>query len=72
MRQSTVPLAGMHRGAAGLGERRVEQVRADGAVAGWMPNSSTSSGVISEPPPTPVRPTMAPTTNPAMCRPNPW
>ena len=24
------------------------------AVAGWMPNSSTSSGVISEPPPVPV------------------
>jgi hypothetical protein len=31
-----------------------------------MPNSRTSSGVISEPPPTPVRPTMAPTEKPAM------
>jgi hypothetical protein len=34
------------------------------AVAGWMPNRSTSNGVISEPPPTPVSPTMAPTTKP--------
>ena len=32
------------------------------AVAGWMPNSSTSSGVINDPPPTPVKPTSMPTT----------
>ena len=35
------------------------------AVAGWKPNSSTSSGVISDPPPTPVIPTSAPTSRPA-------
>ena len=34
------------------------------AVAGLTPKSSTSSGVISEPPPTPVAPTIAPTANP--------
>src|SRR4030095_7710387 len=34
------------------------------AVAGLTPNSSTSKGVINEPPPTPVMPTMAPTTKP--------
>src|SRR6266536_2062271 len=34
------------------------------AVAGLTPNSSTSNGVINEPPPTPVMPTMAPTTKP--------
>ncbi|EXI85511.1 MAG: hypothetical protein AW12_02268 [Candidatus Accumulibacter sp. BA-94] len=34
------------------------------AVAGWTPKTSTSSGVINEPPPTPVSPTMAPTTKP--------
>ena len=34
------------------------------AVAGWMPNSSTSSGVISEPPPVPVWPTRRPTRKP--------
>src|SRR6185437_5272588 len=36
------------------------------AVAGAVPNSSTRTGVISEPPPTPVRPTMAPTRKPAI------
>jgi hypothetical protein len=35
------------------------------AEAGATPNSSTSIGVISEPPPTPVMPTMMPTPKPA-------
>ena len=35
------------------------------AVTGATPNSRTSSGVISEPPPTPVTPTIRPTVNPA-------
>src|SRR4051794_13873624 len=35
------------------------------AEAGAIPNSSTRIGVISEPPPTPVRPTMTPTPKPA-------
>jgi hypothetical protein len=34
------------------------------AVAGGMPNPSTSNGVISEPPPTPVSPTIIPITSP--------
>ena len=34
------------------------------AVAGEKPNISVSSGVISEPPPTPVRPTNRPTSKP--------
>src|SRR4030095_5735631 len=34
------------------------------AVAGATPNASTSSGVINEPPPTPVTPTMNPTRKP--------
>jgi len=34
------------------------------AVAGWMPNSSTSNGGISDPPPTPVKPTIMPTQKP--------
>ena len=34
------------------------------AVVGWIPKISTSSGVINEPPPTPVMPTRAPTTKP--------
>ncbi len=39
------------------------------AVCGLTPNSSTSSGVISEPPPTPVSPTNTPTSMPAKtCR----
>jgi hypothetical protein len=29
-----------------------------------MPNTSTKSGVISDPPPTPVKPTSRPTTRP--------
>jgi hypothetical protein len=33
-------------------------------VAGDTPKNSTSSGVISDPPPTPVRPTIAPTPKP--------
>jgi hypothetical protein len=35
------------------------------AKAGLMPKPKISSGVMSEPPPTPVRPTMKPTTKPA-------
>ncbi len=35
------------------------------ADAGATPNSSTRMGVINEPPPTPVRPTMMPTPKPA-------
>jgi len=35
------------------------------AVTGGTPNTSTRSGVMSEPPPTPVSPTMAPTAKPA-------
>src|ERR1700748_3395554 len=31
------------------------------AVEGWMPNKRISSGVISDPPPTPVMPTRTPT-----------
>ncbi|CAI8799623.1 hypothetical protein EMIT0215P_10160 [Pseudomonas serboccidentalis] len=38
------------------------------AVAGLMPNHSRI-GVINEPPPTPVMPTIKPTTSPAMIRP---
>jgi hypothetical protein len=34
------------------------------AVAGAMPNSNTNSGVIREPPPTPVAPTISPTQKP--------
>jgi hypothetical protein len=34
------------------------------AVAGETPNSSTSNGVISDPPPTPVMPTTSPTRKP--------
>src|ERR1700722_4246826 len=34
------------------------------ATAGGKPKTSTSVGVISDPPPTPVRPTRAPTTKP--------
>jgi hypothetical protein len=34
------------------------------AVAGWIPNSRIRSGVMSEPPPTPVMPTRRPTPNP--------
>jgi hypothetical protein len=34
------------------------------AVAGWTLNSRTRMGVISEPPPTPVRPTRKPTNRP--------
>ena len=36
------------------------------AVAGWIPKSRTRAGVISEPPPTPVNPTMKPTQAPRM------
>ncbi|MNE19631.1 hypothetical protein D3C80_1127190 [compost metagenome] len=39
------------------------------AVAGLMPNHSRM-GVISEPPPTPVMPTMNPTTSPAKMKPS--
>ncbi|MNJ65947.1 hypothetical protein D3C77_619890 [compost metagenome] len=39
------------------------------AVAGLMPNQSRI-GVINEPPPTPVMPTMKPTMRPAMVKPN--
>ncbi|MGZ5039719.1 MAG: hypothetical protein ACXWBQ_03170 [Usitatibacter sp.] len=35
------------------------------AVTGGTPNTSMRIGVINEPPPTPVRPTIAPTTKPA-------
>ena len=35
------------------------------AKAGLTPKPKISKGVMSEPPPTPVRPTMKPTTNPA-------
>ena len=35
------------------------------AVAGAMPNSRTSKGVINAPPPTPVRPTTKPVQAPA-------
>ena len=34
------------------------------AMYGWIPNPSINSGVMSEPPPTPVKPTMKPTTAP--------
>ena len=34
------------------------------AVAGETPNNSTSNGVISDPPPTPVTPTISPTRKP--------
>jgi hypothetical protein len=34
------------------------------AVAGWTPNNRISSGVMSDPPPTPVIPTSRPPTNP--------
>jgi len=34
------------------------------AVAGWTPNNRMSSGVMSDPPPTPVIPTNRPPTNP--------
>ena len=34
------------------------------AAVGWMPNSSTRIGVMSEPPPTPVCPTSKPTRKP--------
>ncbi len=37
----------------------------DTAASGWMPNSSTRIGVISAPPPIPVRPTTKPTNAPA-------
>ena len=36
------------------------------ATVGETPNSSVSSGVISEPPPTPVMPTSKPTAKPAV------
>jgi hypothetical protein len=35
------------------------------AASGWTLNTSTSSGVMSAPPPIPVRPTVKPTSNPA-------
>src|SRR5258708_2614572 len=38
------------------------------AVAGETPNNRTRIGVISEPPPTPVTPTSAPTMKPAMAK----
>ena len=34
------------------------------ALTGGMPNKNTKSGVMSEPPPTPVKPTRKPTTKP--------
>ena len=34
------------------------------AVAGWMPNTNISNGVINDPPPTPVCPTRRPTSRP--------
>ncbi len=37
----------------------------DTAASGWTLNSSTSSGVMSAPPPIPVRPTVNPTNSPA-------
>ena len=37
----------------------------DTAASGAMPKSSTRIGVISAPPPIPVRPTAKPTINPA-------
>jgi hypothetical protein len=36
------------------------------AVAGWMPNRRIRTGVIKDPPPTPVIPTRNPTANPEM------
>ena len=42
----------------------VDGCRQAARMAGATPNSRMSSGVISEPPPTPVRPTMVPTTSP--------
>ena len=44
----------MHQAARRLGHRGVKQVGAGTAAAGWTPNTS---GVINEPPPTPVKPT---------------
>ena len=49
--------------ATGLGRRRIQR-SVPTAVAGWTPNSMISSGVISDPPPTPVRPTSKPTLKP--------
>src|SRR5215217_7045657 len=37
----------------------------DTAASGWTLNTSTSNGVMSAPPPIPVRPTVKPTNNPA-------
>src|ERR1700730_10505302 len=56
-----VTLLGVDRGASRFRYGGVKQV---GSHRGWTPKSSISNGVIREPPPVPVRPTMAPTTNP--------
>ena len=56
--------AGQAERAAELGGRREKQVGADGQI-GLDPEAKISSGVIKEPPPTPVRPTTRPTKNPA-------
>jgi hypothetical protein len=53
----------MHRGADGLGGAANSRSVAT-AVVGCTPNSSTSNGVISDPPPTPVSPTSKPTPAP--------
>jgi hypothetical protein len=53
----------MNERAAGLGNCGIEEVGADRGDR-MIPKISTSSGVINEPPPTPVMPTRAPTTNP--------
>jgi hypothetical protein len=37
----------------------------DTAASGWTLNNNTSSGVMSAPPPIPVRPTVNPTNSPA-------
>jgi hypothetical protein len=62
-------LAGQADGAAHLGESGKQQVGADGQW-GLTPKKKMRIGVISEPPPTPVRPTISPPRNPQRQTPN--
>jgi hypothetical protein len=53
----------VHDGADGLGRRGIEE-SVPTAVVAWTPKINTRTGVINEPPPTPVNPTKAPTRKP--------